>query len=363
MRTYRDMDLPGIDMLCDNREYNTAKQAASVSRQMGRRGVMSEEYGVTGWDFTFEGHKVCLSSHPLGDRRRDVGGADGRVSRQGQGDWQAALGVTLRVHHLFWSTMRGEAKRDYPACIGYQSPWYREYPTIENHFARIHSALTRGRPLTRIGVIHPIESFWLCFGPKDKNAAEMIHRDRCFSELTEWLLLSHLDFDFISESLFPEMTDLESIGRRLVVGKCHYDVVIVPNLRTIRSTTLERLRLFSQRGGTVLIAGEAPTMMDGHVTSTPPEIPVSNVMSWSKDQVLKTLAPFRDLEMRISETTIYRTQGVLADSLIYQMREEGDERFVFICNTDRNEACPVNISLVGEYNVKVSGQTRGYQRY
>jgi hypothetical protein len=72
MRCYRNFDLPGIDMLCDEKEYNTAKQASSVARQNGVRGLMSELYGVTNWTFDFKGHK-------------------------GQGDWQAALGVTFRV--------------------------------------------------------------------------------------------------------------------------------------------------------------------------------------------------------------------------------------------------------------------------
>lgn len=68
------------------------------------------------------------------------------------------MGVTPRVHHLFWSTMKGEAKRDYPACIGYQSPWYSEYATVQTHFARVNSALTRGPPVTRVAVIDPIGS-------------------------------------------------------------------------------------------------------------------------------------------------------------------------------------------------------------
>lgn len=45
MRCYRGLDLPGIDLLCDQFEYNSAKQAASVARQNGARGVMSEIYG------------------------------------------------------------------------------------------------------------------------------------------------------------------------------------------------------------------------------------------------------------------------------------------------------------------------------
>lgn len=84
MRCYRGLDVPGIDILCDGREYNTAKQAVSVARQNGVKGVMSELYGVTNWTFDFLGHKA-------------------------QGDWQAALGVTFRVPRelsLYWDSPR-----------------------------------------------------------------------------------------------------------------------------------------------------------------------------------------------------------------------------------------------------------------
>ncbi|KAE8447013.1 hypothetical protein EG329_011147 [Mollisiaceae sp. DMI_Dod_QoI] len=47
MRCYRSMEMPGMDLLVDWVEYNTAKQASSVSRQNGTKGTMSELYGVT----------------------------------------------------------------------------------------------------------------------------------------------------------------------------------------------------------------------------------------------------------------------------------------------------------------------------
>ena len=103
MRCYRAFVLPGIDMLCDFHEYTTAKQTASIVHQNGAEGMLSELYGVTGWDYDFRGYKL-------------------------QGDWQAALGVTVRVPHLAWMTMKGEAKRDYPASISYQSPWAKYFP-------------------------------------------------------------------------------------------------------------------------------------------------------------------------------------------------------------------------------------------
>ena len=141
MRCYRAFVLPGIDMLCDFHEYTTAKQTASIVHQNGAEGMLSELYGVTGWDYDFRGYKL-------------------------QGDWQAALGVTVRVPHLAWMTMKGEAKRDYPASISYQSPWSEEFSMIEDHFARLNTALTRGKPVVRVAVVHPIESYWLAWGPR-----------------------------------------------------------------------------------------------------------------------------------------------------------------------------------------------------
>ena len=142
MRSYRSFQLPGIDILCDRREFTTAKQAQSAARQYGRPGVLSELYGVCNWNFDFRGHKL-------------------------QGDWQAALGVSVRVPHLSWVSMNGEAKRDYPGSFNYQAPWYKEYPYVEDHFARLAAVLTRGKAICKVGVIHPIESYWLHWGLRE----------------------------------------------------------------------------------------------------------------------------------------------------------------------------------------------------
>ena len=175
MRNYRGFGIPGIDMLCCRREFTTAKQCQSVVHQLGKEAMLSELYGVTGWDFDFRGHKL-------------------------HGDWQAAMGVTLRTQHLAWVSMKGEAKRDYPASISYQSPWYTEYKRVEDHFARVNTALTRGKPVINVGVIHPIESYWLYWGPVDQNRVIAHEKDENFQSLTDWLVKSNVDFDFVCQS-------------------------------------------------------------------------------------------------------------------------------------------------------------------
>jgi hypothetical protein len=320
MRSYRSFQLPGIDMLCDAREYNTAKQAQSAVHQYGRSGMASELYGVTDWDYPFLGHKA-------------------------QGDWQAALGVTVRVPHLAWVSMAGEAKRDYPASIFYQSPWYREYPLVEDHFARLNTALTRGRPAVRVGVIHPVESYWLDFGPLEQTKMRRQVREDCFRDLTAWLLFGLIDFDFICESLLPSQAPARG-GAPFQVGSMAYDVVVVPALRTIRATTLERLEAFAAAGGTVLFAGEIPTLLDAQPSDRPAQFARRcTAVPFHRTAILGALDPYRDLEIRHED-------GGPADSLLYQMRVDGSGRTLFICNTDRLHDRPnTQIKVRGRWTV------------
>ncbi|KAG9230720.1 hypothetical protein BJ875DRAFT_487689 [Amylocarpus encephaloides] len=319
MRCYRNMEMPGMDLLCDFTEYNTAKQVASVARQNGLRGAMCEIYGVTHWTFTFQDHKGC-------------------------GDWQAALGITFRVQHLTWLSMSGEGKRDYPASIGYQSPWYKEYGHVEDHFARVGVVMTRGKAVTEVAVIHPIESYWMAYGP-DGSGNEREERDSAFGDLTQWLLHALIDFDFIAESLLPGQVASKASGKKLKVGACEYSVVVVPNLRTIRSTTLKVLRDFSKAGGKVIFAGSSPDLVDAQVPASNPTVKNSQSIFWNQQNILSALDQYRDIR-------IFTDQGTPVDNMLYQMREEGNIRFVFVVNRDRWSPVQSVIKLKGNWNIE-----------
>lgn len=240
--------------------------------------------------------------------------------------------------------MAGEGKRDYPASIGYQSPWFKEYSYVEDHFARVGVALTRGKAITKIAVVHPIESYWLAWGPNGAGN-ERDERERAFGDLTHWLLHGLLDFDFIAESLLPGQVSGKVNGKKLQVGACEYDVVVVPNLRTIRSTTLKILREFSKAGGKVIVAGSAPELVDARVPETYPSLGNSQSVFWSQDSILSALEPWRDLR-------IVTDQGTPADNLLHQIRQDGDVRFAFICNRDRNNPVQTVIKFKGKWSVE-----------
>lgn len=338
MRPLKNFGLPGIDMLCDRRELSTAKQVQSIAHQMGREGVMSEIYGVTGWAFDFRNHKLA-------------------------GDWQAALGVTIRVPHLSWVSMEGEAKRDYPASIGYQSPWYREYSYIENHFARLNTALTRGKPSVNVGVIHPIESYWLYWGNQQQTASIREMLESNFENLINWLLYGLVDFDFISESVLAEDDTVQNADE-FFMGEMKYHTIIVPACRTLRSSTYEKLKMFLEAGGSVVFMGEIPCYLDGVESNLPKELAEKcNWIAYNSSCLLEYLERYRVVDITtkpmdgVDRTKMkHRETGIRTSNMFYQMRDEKDSKWLYVCHVNK----PINehIVMTEELKIIVTGEYR-----
>ncbi|HJA65138.1 MAG TPA: hypothetical protein H9955_02385 [Candidatus Mediterraneibacter cottocaccae] len=327
MRALRGFQIPGIDMLCDHREYTTAKQAESVAHQRGRKNVLSELYGVTNWDFDFRKHKL-------------------------QGDWQAALGVNVRVHHLAWMSMAGESKRDYPASIGFQSPWYKKYNLIEDHFARVNFIMEKGKPVVRIGVIHPIESCWLYCGNNQQTEQIREELDDRFMRLTEWLLFGMSDFDFISEASVPE---LWKDGK---LGEMEYDTILVPGNRTLRKSTLDMLKEMKKSGKKIIFAGDIPAYLDAEESDQIKTFAEKCVrIEYSQNAILDALEDDRLVDIHFFGPKHLKKpnekkdwNGVRTYKYMYQMREEGDTKYLFIANGRKCE----NDDLVLPDDLKVS---------
>lgn len=332
MRSYRSFELPGIDMLCARFEYTTAKQAQSAVHQYGREGMLSELYGVTNWDFDFRGHKL-------------------------HGDWQAALGVTIRVPHLSWVSMAGEAKRDYPASINYQSPWWEKYSLVEDHFARVNTALTRGKSVVRVGVIHPIESYWLHWGPAEQTSLVRDNMDDNFQNITKWLLFGGIDFDFISESLLPALCSKP--GAPLSVGEMKYDVILVPGCETLRSTTLERLEEFRAAGGTLIFTGAIPTLEDARPSNRGSDLAAkAQCIPFNRGAILNALEKVRLVEIRDAS-------GALTNNLLHQLRRDGEGLWLFVAhgteayNKDISGYQDLRIRLDGKWKVSIYNTMNG----
>lgn len=300
MRTYRGFTIPGVDVLGNETPLAAVKQTVSAARQFGREGALSELYGATDWDFDFRGYRY-------------------------QGDWQAALGITLRVPHLFWLTMAGEAKRDYPASIGCQSPWYRDYAAVEDHFARLNTVLTRGKPIVHVAVIHPIESYWLAYGPKTSTGERRATLENDFRTLTRTLIESEIDFDFIAESLLPSLAKDDDAK---AVGAMRYDTIVVPELTSIRETTLDYLQRFRAAGGRVIFLGTAPRFVDARPSDKVVRFSTSCESGCEIARLPELLQGERDVFLWDEQ------RGTPAAGFCSQMREDTDCKWLFLAHID-----------------------------
>jgi len=306
MRCYEHMQAPGMDLLTEHwRVYDTAKQLSSAARQFGRKWRLTETYGCTGWAFPFAGHKAL-------------------------GDWQAALGVNLRCQHLAWYTMLGEAKRDYPASIFYQSPWWELYPKVEDYFARIFVVMTQGTEVRDLLVIHPVESMWTLTRKGWFKDPATIDYDSMLISLRDSLLMEHVDFDYGDEELLSrhsKVTKKDGVAI-LHMGKAEYRAVLVPPLKTMRSTTLALLKKFQKASGLVVFAGDASPCVD----ALPSDVVATFAATCAKTPA-KGPALARAVEKITRRLSITDDAGKPVASALHLLREDKESFYLFVCNT------------------------------
>ncbi|MFH1968834.1 MAG: hypothetical protein ABIJ53_00790 [Verrucomicrobiota bacterium] len=311
MRSYEFMQAPGLDLLTEHwRIYDTAKQVSSAARQFGWTWRLTETYGCTGWDFPLEGHKAL-------------------------GDWQMALGINLRCQHLAWYTMAGEAKRDYPASISYQSPWWDTYAKVEDYFARVNVVMTQGTEVRDLLVIHPMESMWLLHRKAWSKDPAVKALNMLLPRVRDMLLQQHLDFDYGSEDIMARHGRITRgrQGPELRIGRAVYRSVLVPPLMTIRRSTLDLLRRFREAGGMVIFAGNPPPYVEARPSSEPASLAGACIrIALAETALTRALAP------TCRRVSICTPEGKEIPSALYLLREDQTAYYLFLCNTGHSTA-------------------------
>ena len=296
MRFYEYMGMPGIDLLTEHhRAYQTVKQLSSAAHQFGQTRRLAECYGCSGWDFPLAGFYAL-------------------------GDWMYALGINFRCQHLALYTMEGEAKRDYPCPVGPHSDSPDEYKRMEDHFARLAPWLSSGEEKRNILVIHAVESAWTLFHRNWRQKSNTLAFDCKFTALSHRLLAEHLDFDYADEEI---LSRLGSVAERIFsVGKAQYKAVVVPELLTIRQTTLDLLERFRNQGGEVFFVNHYPERVDCRKTD-PDFVYPGEVVPVEK--LVGSLEKYREVS--------FSSGGKNCPSLLYQQRCGKDFDVLFVCNT------------------------------
>ena len=232
MQQLRHMQMPGIDAL--GLRYNSihcGKVMTSVANQYGQRRRLSELFGISGHNMTFE-DRMWITS------------------------WHTLMGVNFMCPHLSLYSMKGERKRDYPPTISPQQPYWRYNRLFENYSARLAYFATIGQTEPEVCVLSPIESDYIENG---SNGAGK--RDSAYEGLLNALMRTHRNFDIGDEQIISEVGSVAN--GRFAIGRMAYRMVVVPKMLTIRASTLTLLKRFAEQGGTVFVVEEYPSLVDG----------------------------------------------------------------------------------------------------
>ena len=317
MRSYEHMGAPGVDVLTEhNYCFFVAKQLQSAARQLGKKRLLSELYGCTGWEFNLRSHKHV-------------------------GDWQALFGINFRCPHLSWYTMEGEAKRDYPASILHQSTYYHDYSAVETYFSRFGVLNTVTSPCCDLLVLSPIESFWghtfLGWNVWVETATDPILADieKKYEDTFNFLISNHIDFDYGEEYMIRNISKVivdKDGSPVLKVGNSEYRTVLVTNMHTVRRSTLDILEEFAKAGGEVVFAGDVPEYVDSL-----PSNQVQELAKMSK-QIPFTFESFgKNLRKNITNDVFVTLADNTPCKQVYVQLRKTEDSFVALClNVDRN---------------------------
>ncbi len=231
---YRQLDIPGIDMITSNPVkimaegyFMVPKVAGSACRLLGRHRLMCEISDF----FGFMG---------------------GRHASLAEMQCTAALLISSGVTDLcsYYSlSFKPKAERkphEIPPAT------YRKYTS---YVTRLNAWFTSGTIATRVAVLYPITSFHAGFTPSLRSMYEphpkgrLNRLDRAFTGLCRDLLEHRIGYDIVDEA---SVAAAKLAGKRLVVGDRTYEMVVLPPLDTVRSRTMGMLKQFAAAGGAIV---------------------------------------------------------------------------------------------------------------
>lgn len=164
-----------------------------------------------------------------------------------------------------------------------------------------------------------------------------------------------------SPSLAPE----NDISSPLKVGCSTYDIILVPSMTTIRASTLRRLEKFQAAGGRVIFIGEIPSLVNATPSAEAKQLASkATVIPLRRRNILTTLRDHRDIEVDLQPGTSFLSDSIPAKrTLLYQMRQDEESRWLFICNTDRVAPQPnTTVKVKGDWDITLYDAMEGTHR-
>lgn len=322
MPFYQYEHIPGIDHLCRGIGGDLSpKQVTSVAAQLGKKYILSETFAACGWDVT-----------PL--------------ELKNIAQWQYASGINRMCQHLYPYSIRGQRKTDYPCHYSEHLPWQDALKDFNEYFNRLGAALSAGREYVNALAIHPMHSAYLKYR-REEDANSIWELEDALGAFMGEMSGSHVLYHLGDETIMARFGSVSE--GKIHVGRCSYDIVVLPLCYTLDGSTAELLQEFLAQGGKLAAwkPDRLPDRIDGRISD----------MSW-----LVPNMSFEDLK-NYSGIQIRYADGSCADALRLRVMDREDGKTFYLVNLDMACHRGVQVKLGDVKNVKAYDPETGRSSY
>ena len=300
--------IPAIDNLArDGTAEISAKSIGSVAAQTGKKLVLTETFGCSGYGVTPKELKLIA-------------------------DKQYVYGVDLMCQHLYNYTFSKLGKIDCPPSFGRIMPWKSFYKSFNGYFSKLGYIIANSEEKTEVAVVTPMESIYLDYLRLDESKSRL-EVDVPFIGLLSELKKRGVSYHFVNEKIAEKLGRVEN--GRLIVGERSYSQVVLNPCKEMKSSTLNLLKEFSNEGGEIF-GKTLPEYIDGKRA----EVTLPLVSDF--DKLKKPTEIAFDGEPSYSYRTIYGRE------FVFVVNES--EKPVTMTTKDKFSAYDLTIGETGEYH-------------
>ena len=224
----------------------------------------------------------------------------------------------LSLHGFYYSTYGGFWEWA-PPCNCVRMPYWKDMEKLTGAVERLSWLLSRGVHVCRIGIVYPAAAVEGGIGGEASvNTA--------FS-LGERLYARGLDFDFLDfESI--ERAQIEK-GRLAVSGEA-YELIVIPDMKSVRGRMYEKLAEASEKGVTVMAVGGWPQYADAGIGAAGKVLERNGILvpdvECAEEEIEKRILPdvrpeqtesFYMLHRRTAGVELYMTYGIPEGELCF----------------------------------------------
>ncbi|RPK31384.1 glycosyl hydrolase [Paenibacillus xylanexedens] len=223
---------PGIGSKANPHRIVSVKTAASVAQLNRKERVICEAFGASGHGYSMR------------QRRLDA-------------NFMAFLGVNLFIPHAFYYSFAGYRKTDFPPTEFKHAPHWLHYRAFADYIGRLSLLGTKGKRTPEVLLLSPIHTVYetmFTSGEADMHPSS----DVLFSLLSDRLLRSSIDYDYVDECQLREALLVEGEGLQFDGDGHGYSMVIMPEIEVLSRDVAARLVSFVKQGGTLIAIGKIP---------------------------------------------------------------------------------------------------------